>query len=93
MGRQKIAVPMLAAVALASFVLVATNIEAAPPKGSKSAAHMNVKDNKNTDAQWKADPEKGWVRADERRQLHKERKEDAKPKQGNRKGNSPKKNS
>jgi hypothetical protein len=84
---------MLAAVAFASFTLAATNIEAAPPKGGNSRAHMNVEAGENANAQWTADPEKGWVRADERRQRPKEKKENAKPKQANRKENSPRKTS
>jgi hypothetical protein len=35
-------------------------------RGGKAAEHMSSKGSVNTNAQWSADPEKGWVRADER---------------------------
>ena len=90
MGKQKVTVPVLAAVILAFFILGAPNTEAAPPKGGK--AGMKVKGQNNTDAQWLADPEKGWVRTGEGRQLHKEKKENSKRNQVNRKGKGSKKN-
>jgi hypothetical protein len=34
--------------------------------GGKAAEHMSSKGAANTNAQWSADPEKGWVRASER---------------------------
>ncbi|HXF77174.1 MAG TPA: hypothetical protein VNN13_13825 [Methylomirabilota bacterium] len=40
-------------------------------RGGKAAAHMSSKGAANTNAQWSADPEKGWVRANERHELHK----------------------
>jgi hypothetical protein len=38
-------------------------------RGGKAADHMSAKGSFNTNAQWSADPEKGWVRSDERHQL------------------------
>jgi hypothetical protein len=38
-------------------------------RGGKAAEHMSSKGSANTNAQWSADPEKGWVRADERHEL------------------------
>ncbi len=38
--------------------------------GGKADTHMSVNGQKNTNAQWSADPERGWVRADERHDLH-----------------------
>ena len=35
-------------------------------RGGQSNKHMNAKGLTNTNAQWSADPERGWVRADER---------------------------
>jgi hypothetical protein len=35
-------------------------------RGGKAAEHMSNKGSVNTNAQWSADPERGWVRADER---------------------------
>jgi hypothetical protein len=36
-------------------------------RNGKAAAHMSTKGSVNTNTQWSADPERGWVRADERR--------------------------
>jgi hypothetical protein len=35
-------------------------------RGGKAAEHMSTKGSVNTNAQWSADPERGWVRAEER---------------------------
>jgi hypothetical protein len=35
----------------------------------KSAEHMSGKGRVNTNAQWSADPDRGWVRAEERHKL------------------------
>jgi hypothetical protein len=37
-------------------------------RGGKAAEHMSSQGARNTNAQWSADPEKGWVRSDERHQ-------------------------
>ena len=37
--------------------------------GGNAAEHMSSKGSGNTNAQWSADPEKGWVRASERHEL------------------------
>lgn len=34
--------------------------------GGHADAHMSAKGQDNTNAQWSADPERGWIRADER---------------------------
>ena len=39
-------------------------------RGGKAADHMSERGSANTNAQWSADPEKGWVRAEKRRELH-----------------------
>ena len=39
-------------------------------RGGKAAEHMSSKGAANSNAQWSADPEKGWVRAAERHDLH-----------------------
>jgi hypothetical protein len=36
-----------------------------PKRGGEADSHMSSKGQENTDAQWSADPERGWVRADE----------------------------
>jgi hypothetical protein len=40
------------------------------PHGGRAAEHMSDKGSFNGNAQWSADPDKGWVRADERHKLH-----------------------
>jgi len=47
----------------------------------QAAAHMSVKARDNTNAQWSADPEHGWIRAGERHELHDQNQNKAKPKQ------------
>ena len=39
-------------------------------RGGKAAEHLSSQGARNTNAQWSADPEKGWVRSDERHQQH-----------------------
>ena len=89
MRKRNTTVVILAALTLAS--MVAQNVEAAPPKGGKAEARMSEKGRANTNSQWSADPEKGWVRAEERQQVRDDKKE-AKRNQLNRKGNRSKKN-
>jgi hypothetical protein len=56
-------------------------------RGGKAAEHMSTKGSVNTNAQWSADPERGWVRAEERHKQDKKngvtsdtKKSNAKPK-------------
>ena len=42
-------------------------------RGDEAASHMSVQGFENTNAQWSADPRRGWVRADERHELHEQR--------------------
>ncbi|HXG50108.1 MAG TPA: hypothetical protein VNN77_01710 [candidate division Zixibacteria bacterium] len=51
---------------------------AAEPRGQLAQRHragskMSGKALENTNSQWSADPERGWVRADERHDLHEQR--------------------
>ena len=39
-------------------------------RGGKADTHMSANGQENTNAQWSADPARGWVRADERHDLH-----------------------
>jgi hypothetical protein len=39
-------------------------------RGGKAPDHMSERGSTNTNAQWSADPERGWVRADKRHELH-----------------------
>ena len=91
MRKRKTTIVILAALTLAIMKLVAQNVEAAP-KGSKAEAHMSDKGHTDTNAQWSADPEKGWVRAEERQRLRDDKKENSKRNQVDRKGNGSKKN-
>ncbi len=65
-----------AVIALSALCAIAiANADAAPEgkanqRGGKAAEHMSAQGARNTNAQWSADPEKGWVRAEERHQQH-----------------------
>jgi hypothetical protein len=66
---------LLAALTLVALALsLPLNANAAGGKGNqrggKAAEHMSDKGSFNTNAQWSADPDRGWVRADERHKLH-----------------------
>ena len=40
-------------------------------RGGQASAHMSAKGSANSNAQWSADPTRGWIRADERHDLSK----------------------
>jgi hypothetical protein len=63
-------------------------------RGGQASSHMSSKGQENTNAQWSADPERGWVRADERHELHDQRHstEKSNQKRGKQKRISPKGN-
>jgi hypothetical protein len=65
---------MLAGALTASAGAQATAASAGKGKGHQrggvAAEHMSTKGAANTNAQWSADPERGWVRASERHELH-----------------------
>jgi hypothetical protein len=79
------------ALALSAVCMVATGPlgEAGQAKGGKSNAggkagtHMSGKGTENTNAQWSADPERGWVRADERHDKHEKKPKSKDEKQSN----------
>jgi hypothetical protein len=87
MDKQKASIALFAVLTLATSALIPDKIEAAPPKGGKAGAHMSDKGRANTNAQWSADPEKGWVRAEERRELQDERPDKRAQKRTKLKGN------
>jgi hypothetical protein len=65
----------VAVIAFGGLFSFAVSSSAAPagrtnPRGGKAAEHMSSQGTRNTNAQWSADPEKGWVRSDERNQQH-----------------------
>jgi hypothetical protein len=61
-------------------------------RGGQAKSHMSSKGSANSNAQWSADPERGWVRADERQQRRDESQATGKSKQnrGKQKGNGAK---
>jgi hypothetical protein len=56
--------------------------ESSVNRGEKAKTQMSAKRKENTNAQWSADPNHGWVRADERHELQARRKSDESSKQG-----------
>jgi len=50
-------------------------------RGGQANSHMSSKGSANSNAQWSADPERGWVRADERHQRQDESQAMSKSKQ------------
>jgi hypothetical protein len=55
--------------------------ESSVNRGEKAKTKMSDKGKENTNAQWSADPEHGWIRAEERHELQARRKSDASSKQ------------
>jgi len=72
----KLAKYVVAAMVLSALLDTSAAIAAGPGKnsgnqrGGKAAEHMSAKGAANTNAQWSADPERGWVRAEERHKQH-----------------------
>ena len=83
-------------VALLGMVISSSSVAAGQAKGGKSKAggnadaHMSGKARENTNAQWSADPERGWVRSDERHHIHESKSKTKNDKQsrGKHKGNN-----
>jgi hypothetical protein len=69
-----IAIPAL--VHALSFSIVDSSAVAAQAKGGsghrggQADTHMSSKGKANTNAQWSADPDRGWLRAEERHELN-----------------------
>ena len=55
--------------------------------GGRADTHMSSKGQDNTNAQWSADPERGWVRADERHDRNQQRQETKDKKNRSKQGN------
>ncbi len=72
----KLAKYVVAAMVLSALLDTSAAIAAGPGKnsgnqrGGKAAEHMSAKGAAYTNAQWSADPERGWVRAEERHKQH-----------------------
>lgn len=62
------------------------NKSGGPHGGGKAASHMSSKGLENNNAQWSADPERGWVRAEERHDLQSTKESKEKQKQERLKG-------
>jgi hypothetical protein len=65
-----------------ALILLAQPIDAASQKRNQSGVLMNGKSLSDGDAQWAADPEKGWVRAGERQKASSATKEKSKGNSG-----------
>ena len=65
------------------------------PRGGEASTHMSGKGSSNSNAQWSADPERGWIRADERHQGQDESQVTgkSKPSRSKQKGNAAKEKS
>ena len=85
-------VAIIAVFTLAASTLVPWTAGAAQSKGGKAESRMSDKGRANTNAQWMADPEKGWVRAEERHRLRDKQQESPKENGGKLKGKAQKKN-
>ena len=57
-------------------------------RGGQANSHMSSKGSSNSNAQWSADPERGWVRAEERQQRQDESRETSKAKKNGGKHNA-----
>ena len=60
-------------------------------RGGKAADHMSEKGSTNGNAQWSADPERGWVRAEGRHDLHQQNHKSTETHQSPNKGKSKRK--
>jgi hypothetical protein len=54
--------------------------------GGQAESHMSSKGAADNNAQWKADPERGWIRADDRHEQREQNHSNKKQNQGKRKG-------
>jgi hypothetical protein len=71
LAKHVIAAMMMAALLDTSAVSAASaGKNSGSQRGGKGAEHMSPKGSANTNAQWSADPERGWVRAEERHKQH-----------------------
>lgn len=72
-----------------NFFSVASGANAEPGKkkaGGQAESHMSSKGSANSNAQWTADPVRGWVRADERHEVHDQNHENKKQNRGKHEG-------
>ena len=70
---------MSALITSAGKTAVAVGAGKGNQRGGNATEHMSSKGAANTNAQWSADPEKGWVRASERHELHQKNASPTKP--------------
>ncbi len=91
MRYRQTSIVIIAAFTLAASMVAPGIIGATQSKGGKAGTQMSDKGRVNTNAQWTADPAKGWVRAEERHLLRDQKKENSKENGGNRKGKGQKK--
>jgi hypothetical protein len=74
---------VFASLALTALLLMTAQTEAAPHKRKETNSQLASRDVNGNSAQWKAHPEKGWVRAEEVEQQQKGRKQSSKRANGN----------
>ncbi len=65
MANRKFNKVLLPILALAALLIMTPEVEAESHKRNEPKPQTSVKDRSKTRAQWKAHPEKGWVRANE----------------------------
>jgi hypothetical protein len=75
------------ALSSASYPAAAAPKERTDGHGGHADAHTSSKGQDNTNAQWSADPERGWVRADERHDINQQRQETKDKKNHSKQGN------
>ena len=73
------------------LIIMTQQVEAASQKRDESKARMSAKDRPKANAQWKAHPDKGWVRVDEDHDSRNGKKETADQSNGNRQNSGSKK--
>lgn len=87
--RKLIAIVALTVLALSTAIhpAAAAPKERTAVRGGRADTHMSSKGQDNTNAQWSADPERGWVRADERHDTKQQRQETKDKKNHSKQGN------
>lgn len=87
--KRVVMVAMLTALALSAsrYSVAAAPKERTDARGGHADTHMSSKGQDNTNAQWSADPERGWVRANERHDTNQQRQETKNKKDRGKQGN------
>lgn len=86
-GAAIVAILSALAFSTSGYPAAATPKQRTDVRGGRADTHMNSKGQDNTNAQWSADPERGWVRADERHDTNQQRQETKDKKNHSKQGN------